>query len=140
MAKTAYQLDASGVVANLIVIDGDTDPADFGAVAGPEGTAIGWRLVAGEWITPEQEPTEPAPLSSLTARQLRLGLLKIGIKPADVAAAIAALSADQRDAAAIEWDYASEYRRDHPLIAQLGATFGLTSEQIDDAWREAMTL
>lgn len=79
-------------------------------------------------------------LEPLTARQLRLGLLAIGIKPADVAAAIAALPEEQRDAAGIEWDYASEYRRDHTLIATLGASFGLSTEQIDAAWRDAMAL
>lgn len=82
----------------------------------------------------------PAALGPLTARQLRLGLLQIGIKPADVAAAISALPEDQRDVAEIEWDYASEYRRDHPLIAALGSSFGLSVDQIDDAWRDAMAL
>ena len=136
----AAQLEANGTVSNVIVIDDLTDLAAFDAVLAPDDVGKGWRLVDGEWTAPEPEQIGPAPLSPLTARQLRLGLLQINIKPADVAAAIAALSADQRDAAAIEWDYASEYRRDHPLIAQLGATFGLTSEQIDDAWREAMAL
>ncbi len=86
---------------------------------------------------PAVEPG-PVALAPLTARQLRLGLLQIGIKPADVTAAISALPEDQRDVAEIEWDYASEYRRDHPLIAALGASFDLTTEQIDDAWRDAM--
>lgn len=140
MTKIAYQLDASGVVANLIVLNDDTDPAAFAAVDGPAGATKGWRFAADEWIAPEPEPTEPAPLAPLTARQLRLGLLKIGIKPADVAAAIVALPADQRDQAEIEWDYASEYRRDHPLIATLGDSFGLSADQIDAAWRDAIAL
>lgn len=100
----------------------------------------GWNLLDGVWTAPDAPPAEPAPLTPLTARQLRLGLLKIGIKPADVAAAIAALPADQRDAAEIEWDYASEYRRDHPLIATLGDSFGLSADAIDAAWRDAMAL
>jgi hypothetical protein len=136
----AAQLDETGTVANTIVIDDLTDLAAFGAVQAPDDVGKGWRLVGGEWIAPEPEPTEPAQLAPLTARQLRLGLLKINIKPADVAAAIAALPADQRDQAEIEWDYASEYRRDHPLIATLGDSFGLTADQIDAAWRDAMAL
>jgi hypothetical protein len=129
-------------VVNAIVLADDTDPIDFGAVLGPEGASIGWAFDGETWTPPEQPSVAPGPaaLAPLTARQLRLGLLQIGIKPADVAAAISALPEDQRDVAEIEWDYASEYRRDHPLIAALGASFGLTVEQIDDAWRDAMAL
>lgn len=109
---------------------------DIQTIEAPDAVGLGWRWADSVWNAPA--PTEP--LLPLTARQLRLGLLKINIKPADVAAAIAALPADQRDQAEIEWDYASEYRRDHPLIATLGDSFGLSADQIDAAWRDAMAL
>ena len=139
--KTGY-LIADGKVVNAIVLADDADPSEFGAIPGPEGASIGWAFDGETWTPPELPSVDPGPvaLAPLTARQLRLGLLQIGIKPADVAAAISALPEDQRDVAEIEWDYASEYRRDHPLIATLGASFGLTTEQIDDAWRDAMAL
>ncbi|MCM5560325.1 hypothetical protein [Pleomorphomonas sp. JP5] len=127
----------------MLALPDDADPAAFGAIindAIPEGAGIGYRLIDGVWTAPDLPPTEPAPFIPLSARQLRLGLLKIGIKPADVAAAIAALPDDQRDQAEIEWDYASEYRRDHSLIASFGQTFGLSADQIDAAWRDAMAL
>ena len=139
--KTAH-IVTNGIVVNSIIVADDANPADFGAILGPEGAGIGWAFDGGTWTPPEQPSVDPCPaaLAPLTARQLRLGLLNIGIKPADVTAAISALPEDQRDVAEIEWDYASEYRRDHPLIAALGASFGLTAEQIDDAWRDAMAL
>ncbi len=142
MAKIIHIIEA-GQITNSIVVADDVDASAFGGVdtsALPPEAGIGWKLINGVWTAPDLPPTEPAPLMPLSARQLRLGLLKIGIKPADVAAAIDALPEDQRDQAEIEWDYASEYRRDHPLIATLGQTFGLSADQIDAAWRDAMSL
>jgi len=125
-----------------IVLDDGTIWSDDAAL--PADTDIRRQLAewlaAGGVIAPFIPPSPEAVLEPLTARQLRLGLLKIGIKPADVATAISALPADQRDQAEIEWDYASEYRRDHPLIATLGDSFGLSAGDIDAAWRDAMAL
>jgi hypothetical protein len=128
----AYVEINTGVVVGVFA----TPQPDRSTVDAPEGVGLGWCFDGKAWT----KPSGASPLSLLTARQLRLGLLKIGIKPADVAAAIAGLPADQRDAAAIEWDYASEYRRDHPLIATLGEYFGLSTNQIDAAWLDAIKL
>lgn len=54
--KTGYQIEA-GVVVNAIVLADDTDPAEFGAVIGPDGAGIGWTVDGATW-TP---PAEPAP-------------------------------------------------------------------------------
>jgi len=130
-----------GSAVRIVMDDGTTWSED---AALPPDTDIRRQLAewlaAGGVIAPFVAPSPETVLEPLTARQLRLGLLKIGIKPADVSSAIAALPADQQDAAEIEWDYASEYRRDHPLIAALGDYFGLTADQIDAAWRDAMAL
>ena len=80
------------------------------------------------------------PLGALSRRQLRLGLLSIGIKSADVEAKIEDLPEDQREIAMIDWQDASEYERTHPLVSMLGASFGLTDEQIDEAWLAAQEL
>lgn len=51
----AYQIENS-VITNVIVLADDADPADVGAVNGagiPDGSGIGWRLVAGEWVPPD---------------------------------------------------------------------------------------
>ena len=46
------------------------------------------------------------------------------------------------EAGLIEFDEALSFRRDHPLIAQLAAAaaVGMTSEQVDDLFRQAATL
>lgn len=55
-----------------------------------------------------------------------------------IESALAKISdAGKRADAAIEWQDASAYERDHPLIAQVGDACGLTSEQIDDLFRAA---
>lgn len=91
-----------------------------------------------------QPPTEPEPqpapsLAPLTSRQLRLGLVGGGVMPAQVDAAIAAITDDvARAVAEIEWEYASQFERDHPLIEQVGMALGLSVEQIDTMWQAAL--
>ena len=81
-------------------------------------------------------------MPTLSARQLRLALLGLGLTGAQVEAKIAALPGTpaQREAAMIEWKYATTYQRDHPLVVALGAALGLTKAQIDNAWQGAQTL
>jgi hypothetical protein len=89
---------------------------------------------------PPPEPPPPQPVT-LTARQLRLGLLGLGVTGAQVDAAIAAIPDEmEREAAMIEWRHASEYRRDHPLIASVSAALGIPAATIDAAWSHAATL
>jgi hypothetical protein len=51
-------------------------------------------------------------------RQARLALLAYGLL-SQVDAALAALPSPQREAAQIEWEYAADLRRDHPLVQSL---------------------
>lgn len=72
----------------------------------------------------------------VTIRQAKLALLQAGLLD-DVEAAIAA--SDNR-AAQIEWEYATEFRRDWPALLALQPSLGLTDQQIDDLFRLAATL
>ncbi|NVM41385.1 hypothetical protein HWX16_13730, partial [Ochrobactrum intermedium] len=74
-------------------------------------------------------------MPSLTARQLRLGLLSLGQLQA-VPDAISALPEPNKSQAEIEWQFASQFQRQHPLIAQLIPILGLTDEQVDAVWLE----
>lgn len=75
----------------------------------------------------------------LSARQLRLGLVAAGILPSQVDAAISAIpDATARAIAEIEWEYASQFERNHPLIEQVGGALGLTPEQVDTMWEQAL--
>jgi hypothetical protein len=77
----------------------------------------------------------------LTARQFRLGLIAGNITPEQITAVIDAM-ADGPDkvTAQIEWEYATTFTRMHPLVAQLSAALGLTPEQVDTLWTNALTL
>ncbi len=102
------------------------------------------ELVDGKWrqtwnvtdIPPEEIRAAIRPVSM---RQARLALLAAGVL-GDVAPALAALPSPHRDAAEIEWEYASEVHRDAPLIAALGSALGLTEDQIDDLFAAAAML
>lgn len=79
----------------------------------------------------------PAPIpQSVTARQARLALLGAG-KLTVVEGALAQIPGAQGEAARIEWEYATDIRRDSPLIDALAPMLGLTSEQVDDLFRAA---
>jgi hypothetical protein len=61
------------------------------------------------------------------------------ITPEAVQATIDAIQDGATHAAADDaWNRADEIRRDHPLIAMLGALLGLTSEQLDALFRLAV--
>ena len=78
---------------------------------------------------------------AISPTALRLTLIEAGIMPAQVDAAIAAIPDEiERARSSTMWEYATEYHRDHPLIEQLGAAFGLTPAAIDALWRQAQAL
>jgi hypothetical protein len=100
---------------------------------------FGWSVI---------DPTE-AELAALAAyvpptvgpAQLRIAmrrLLSITAEQVDAAIAAIADDADRADATDL-WQYATEVRRDHPLLTQLATALSLTSDDIDAAFRLAAT-
>lgn len=119
--------DEWGVVAVERV---DAPEAGEGEVA-EESTPIGppWSQV---WTVRAKTPEElavPVPLV-VTMRQARLALLAAGLMD-DAEAALDALPSPQKEAARIEWEYATEVRRDWPFVALVATALGLTPEQVD---------
>lgn len=98
----------------------------------------------GEVITRPYTPEEvaaalaaaaPVVPASVTPRQVRLVLLSQGLL-----ASVEAMIDQQDEATKISWQYASEFRRDDPLLNQLAVNLNLTSQQIDDFFIEAAVL
>jgi hypothetical protein len=81
--------------------------------------------------------TTPVP-ESVSARQIRLWLLRKGISLAALDAAINAIPDQlQRDSVRVEWDYAPYIERSHPMLIPLAAALGLTETQVDQAFIDA---
>lgn len=85
------------------------------------------------YVPPEPEP-EPVP-QVLTMRQARLVLLAAGLLD-DVEAAVAA--ADR--ATQIEFEYATEMRRDWPTLVAMATALGMDAAQLDDLFIEGAKL
>lgn len=86
-------------------------------------------------------PELPAVPASVSARQIRLWLVRHGVSLAQVDAAIDAIPDEQqREECRVEWDYAPYVERSHPMLLPLAQSLGLTPEQVDEAFREAATL
>lgn len=87
------------------------------------------------WISEVSVPPSSPTFPTLTRKQLRNGLLSIGVTSAEVEAQIAAIPDPlEREAAMIDWQDTQSYERDYPMINQIGAAFGLPEEQIDALW------
>ncbi len=123
------------------ISEADGAPMGWTRAAPPPLGAAEYAVWAGRWVVTATAPTTTPVLRPLTRRRLLLGLLNVGVSEADVTAQIDALPAGAaKDVAMIEWLHASEYRRDHPLIDQIGAGFALTPAQIDALWLYASDL
>lgn len=80
-------------------------------------------------------------IPDITARQLRLWLIANGIALSNVDSAISSIpDTIEKAKAQIEWEYATAYKRDHPLVAQITTAIGMTSVQVDEAFRDASKL
>lgn len=113
------------------------DPEEYGREIFNRGKAGDFGAIKA-FIPPSSEAAREN-MPRLTARQLRLGLLHLG-KLAGVPVAISALPSPDKEQAEIEWQFASEFRRTHPLIVQLIPILGLTDEQVDPVWEQFSTV
>ena len=92
----------------------------------------------GEAFVPAP-PAPPVVPPSVTMRQARLALLGAGLL-ASVDAAIDSLPSPQKEAARIEWEYATEVQRSSGLVPMMGAALGLNDASLDALFIEAAAL
>ena len=81
---------------------------------------------------------KPVP-AVVTMRQARLALLGAGLL-AGVKAAINALPSKQKEAAKIEWEYATDVQRSSGLVLMMGAALGLDDAALDALFVAAAAL
>lgn len=131
-------VNQQNIVVNVIIANPNVDTAPEGHTLIPtEAAGPGW-VWDGNTFTDPTLPSEPLPQSvptSITPRQCRLILSQQGML-----AAVEGIIAGMDEATRITWEYALEFRRDDPLLNQLGVNLGLTDEQIDQFFIEASKL
>lgn len=135
--RKALIRNSDGLVENIIEADEDFVPPNSYALRPAEAADIGHTWNGSEFVAPPPPvPPLPAPLS---ARQIRLALAMNGLL-ANVDSAIATLPEPNRTLAKIEWEYATQFKRDNPMLLQIGAAIGLSAEQIDQMWQHGLAL
>ena len=94
-----------------------------------------WQVteLSPEEIQANQKALVP---SSVTMRQARLALLGAGLL-ASVDAAIDSLPSPQKEAARIEWEYATEVQRSSGLVPMMVVALGLDDAALDALFIEA---
>lgn len=86
----------------------------------------------------EEVPQIPPVPESISARQVRLWLIRNGISLSQIENIIDNISDPLlRDSIKIEWEYAPYIERNHYMLTPLGQSLGLSELDIDNAFREA---
>ncbi|WP_238794291.1 hypothetical protein [Acinetobacter baumannii] len=84
---------------------------------------------------------ETPPVPALTRRQFRLALVANGYSLADIETLIAQIEDDmQRQIIQIEWQDATTFIRTSPNLLFMANLMGLSTEQVDTLWSQALTL
>lgn len=80
-----------------------------------------------------------AAMPNVSARQLRLTLVRNGFSLSSIDAAIAALpTGQQKDEALIEWEYAHEFQRISPTLNSIATALGIDQTEVDLMWQQAL--
>jgi hypothetical protein len=129
----AHIIEGGKVINTIEVEDLDFMP---GLIDAALGGAIGDDYIDGTFVTPSTPVIIP---QVVTMRQARLALLADG-KLADVEPAIATLPSPDKEAAQIEWEYATDVQRDWPTLLALAPALNLTDSDLDALFIQAATL
>ena len=89
----------------------------------------------------EARKVAPAPIPETVTRRQAKQALAINGKLSLVQPAIDAIpDAAQRTLIQIEWDDSQEFQRNRASVIGIGTAIGLTSSELDDLFRQAVTL
>lgn len=128
-----YALINSGLVAN--VVEQDSTPTIPGTWVACGNAGPGWAY-DGDAFTP---PAVATAVPTVSRRQARRALRAAGLLD-DIEAAINALPEPARSDALIDWQDATEFARNWPLLITLAAALGLSDAQVDALFAAAAAL
>lgn len=141
---TIYTYDSQGIYSGAVECDPLKAVPPGLLVAPPALTGTQVAQVQGDsWVVLPEYPVPPVqpPMvpSAVTMRQARLALLGAGLL-ASVDAAIDGLPSPQKEAARIEWEYATEVQRSSGLVPMMVVALGLDDAALDALFIEAAAL
>lgn len=139
VSKRQALIDADGVLIAHGFCDFKPDTGQM-VVDAPDSFPYWARQV--RWNRGRWEPyVAPAPVPTLTRRQVRLWLLQRGLKARDVATAVNTIADPiEQEKARIEWEDAEVFHYDHPLIASIATILGLEIHSLPNEFQEASKL
>lgn len=76
----------------------------------------------------------------ISSRQLRSQLILQGFDLLSIENALNQLPEPSRSLAKVDWEYATNFYRNHDMIIAVGKLLNLTSEQIDEIFRQGAKL
>lgn len=91
-------------------------------------------------ITPYVPPTPDEirqNMPKLTRRQLRLGLIDLGVTPSEAQTIIDGKPAGvEKEKANVEWNDGERFGRLHALVLEVATAFNITPEELDTMWND----
>lgn len=134
MVIKRYAVVSDNIIKNVILADKEF--ADqFGYIEIPDYVGVGWEIINDQYI----EPGLPASPEVISMRQARLILFKNNLLHL-VDNLIQALPDGVKEEAFIEWEYATEVRRDSNLVLILGNMLNLSDNDINNMFIAAADL
>lgn len=101
----------------------------------------GEKFVVTETVSDQTTEEIKDSLPALTPRQLRLGLLAAGYNDTAIRAKLNTIvEPELREAALIEWEFAGAFLRTNPILIAVAASLGLSDDDINVLWINAMEL
>nr|WP_250808778.1 hypothetical protein [Neorhizobium tomejilense] len=137
---TNGQIHTDHVPGGIEITEAQYQQAIEGVINGKLISIDGGFSLIGPPKAPEPEPVpEPeVPLyPPLTPVDFKLGMLTLNITPDQIDDVIENMPEPDRTIAKIYWTSARQFLRDDPLIEEVAAILGKTSDEINTAWRYA---
>lgn len=83
----------------------------------------------------------PAPVPfEITARQVRMQLIVMGVDLQMIENALEQLPEPQQSLAKVNWEYAGTFERNNGMMTEMAAQLGFTDEQLDQIFIEGAKL
>jgi hypothetical protein len=135
-----YKLDSNNVYSGTIDISKyDPVPPNSTLTSPPSLTGI-WQFNNNEWIELQEYPVIVNNNALMVPDTLTIRRAKLVLHKNNLLATVNAAVASADEVTKIEWEYATEIKRNWPTLVAVQQSLGLTDEQVDNLFIEGSTL